>query len=88
MRRPGRHINETVDITVRIGDFAQCPVYLARAAEVDPATSLKAKIHLHPVEYRPFWECVVTGQAADLFESSGSDAWVQVNAKLVGSYQK
>ncbi len=88
IRLPGRHVGETVDITVRIGDFTQCPISLARAADVDPATSLKAKIHLDPVDYRPFWECVVTGQAADFFENSGRDTWVDVKAKLVGSYEK
>lgn len=88
IRLPGRHYGETVDITVRIGDFTQCPISLARAADVDPAISLKAKIHLDPVDYRPFWECVVTGQAADFFESSGRDTWVDVKAKLVGSYDK
>ena len=86
--RPGRHIGEEVETTVRIGDFVQCPVQLAKLAEVDPTTSLKARIHQDPVDYRPFWECVVTGKAADLFENHGIESWGNVKAKIIGSYEK
>lgn len=88
INRPGSHLGEEVEIKVRIGDFERCPAYLASGAEIDPTTSLKARIHQDPVDYRPFWDCVVTNEAADLFESKGMDSWVIVTAKLVNSYEK
>ena len=88
INRLGSHIGEEVEMKVRIGDFERCPASLASRAEIDPTTSLKARIHLDPEDYRPFWDCVITNEAADLFESNGMDSWVIVTAKLVNYYEK
>ena len=85
--RPGSHIGEELEMKVRVGDFERCPSALASRAEIEPTTSLKARVHLDPKDYRPFFDCIITKGAADLFESKGMGSWAIVTAKLVNYYE-